>query len=1100
MPAPKLEEILASSSGAPRLDEILAPSGPPAPTGMALVGPGYDTNAAIAAGIQSAKTEAPFHNLASGLLSNMGSMEHTGANLFLVLDHAAKVLSEHTGLSYGGAFQQVESVLRPHSEAMMVAAQQLSRGDSIADRAMRLIGGLPPAVAEAMIAVQMGGPVAGFAALGALQRADQGPVEAAKGALTGGLLGSIFKVTEVATPLTRAAAVASGSAAIDIAERKPTSEVALSSAANAIAAGLGARPPRKLSNLQPEPYPGAETQAIEPTQPKPRLRRTGTLAPVPQRPPLLEITDRTRETATEFLGRDYSDITPPDKVPRLNLRHFTGPDDVKAVMADMAEFYKDRIDQAKRGVITHDQTLRLAQDVGLLRPDYTPAEAEGALAYIQARRKGQAFNAEEVTAARMAVRTAAEDLKLRIQRIRAGNASDVEKAEFLNALAVTEDITAQALGGLSESARATSAARIRVGHSTLQMVELRRLISEFKGPRGMDLEKFADLLDAQDTPAGLVGLASQWRGATTGQKLMTLWINNLFSTLSIARNGLGNSFMAGWAPVHDAGAAAIGDVLAIPKWLLLAEPLPKDRVLFREAFAKLTGLVDGTGDGLRLAAKVWKTQTPQSPSDLFGTPPTTIEGGPARIGTAPDAPALTKAAAAVATVNSRTLLTMDAFAQAMAYRQQIRADAAHMAWAEGKKGAAYTRRVEELGARPTEAMQARALDFAYRQTFTEKLGLLGSRVQALANVPVVKVFVPFTRTPINIAKQSIRFSPVAPFLPEVARELFKQTGAARDRAIAQLALGSAAMGWFAAQAALGNITGSPPADPKLRDQWLLTHKPFSIKAGNDWIYYGGLEPVATLVGLSADYADIAGHVDDMTRQDLATALAWSFRQNLSNKLFLRGFSNLIEAISEPQNKLEKLVRDMGGSIVPGNVAQVARYLDPVVRDTRTAIDKIKSRIPGQSQSIPAKTNAIGEPIQLGGGLGPDLVSPLFTAPQNMDRTLSEVSRVNARIQMPEVGARLRHGIQLSAQEYQDLMMDYGPLAKLAWDRFVSSPTYESTPDHLKRKIFEDLYNDQKHAGLERAYLRVLQVDPVRVQQGMESEIRREQGLPPIPGT
>jgi hypothetical protein len=1025
---------------------------------------------AVSSGIEASRRLGM--NAVSGFVGgSLGTIDHYGANMAQVLDGSAQALSNATGLSYGGAFHTVEQHLRKDEEALMAQAQALSPGDTPLDKAVQMIGGLPGAVASAVAAVGAGGPVLGFAGLGALGAADQGFWESAKAAVAGGLLGSVFKATEVGIGRTaRAVTVGTGSAALDMAQGKKPEEVALSAGANALFAAWGARPPRKYTGVAPQAIP----------EEKPRLSRMGTLsestlptqgnvaetAPA-GKPSALVVTPRIANAAVEFMGRDYSDITPPDRVMNLNLNRIEGPQEFKAATADFVNSFRDQIDQARRGTISHEQTVALARDLGLT------------VEKLMERRKGQALNAEEATAYRTMNRSSLQQWQELATKIKDNKATNEDKAAFLKATAVSEAIIEQTLGATAEAGRALSSFNIRVGPSTVQMKHLRELLTDWKGPKGESLEDFASRVAAVDSPEGLAQMARNWRKVTTGDKLMEVWINGLFSPPGIVANALSNSFMAAWAPLQTTGAALSSKIRGVPS----SSP---ENVSFREAFAQIHGMVEGTGDGLRLAAKVFRTETAASPTDLFG-PATTMERPFGAIGTAPNSTAFARRAGQLIRIPSRTLMSMDAFAQAMAYRQSLRAQSVRMALSEGKRGASLASRVDEILRNPSEEQTGVAYRFARRQTFTEELGATGRAIQQFANSHnLARMILPFTRTPINIFKMSLRSTPMAPMLAEVRSEL-KQSGVARDMVLGQMAMGGMMAAWTAYKAANDEITGSGPSNKVLRDVWLTNHQPFSIKVGSSWVSYARVEPFATVMGLAADYSDISGHLNDPEREDLATALMFSFRRNLASKTFLQGLSSAVEAMMDPVHQGPRFVQGLAGSIVPSPVATYAHMKDPVLRDTRSMIDRIRSRIPGYSADLPPRRNVFGEPILLYGGVGPDMVSPLYRRPLPNDATFDEAVRLEARFIPPAPGEDI-NGIEVSPQEYSDLMADYGPKAKATMDALISSPSWNYLEDGLKRKILEDVYADARTAGRKAAYARILIHDPARIQQTIEKKL------------
>jgi len=142
-------------------------------------------------------------------------------------------------------------------------------------------------------------------------------------------------------------------------------------------------------------------------------------------------------------------------------------------------------------------------------------------------------------------------------------------------------------------------------------------------------------------------------------------------------------------------------------------------------------------------------------------------------------------------------------------------------------------------------------------------------------------------------------------------------------------------------------------------------------------------------------------------------------------------------------------RKLVGTVVPQAVAQVNRTLDPELKDARTMLDEIRSRIPGVSDSIPPRLNIWGDPITLGGGLGPDLISPIYTSRVENDPVAHEVARLKIGMSMPlrKIGDK-----QLTTEEYNRYVVTAGQPAKEVLRRIISQPNWASVRDTEKRQV------------------------------------------------
>jgi hypothetical protein len=131
-------------------------------------------------------------------------------------------------------------------------------------------------------------------------------------------------------------------------------------------------------------------------------------------------------------------------------------------------------------------------------------------------------------------------------------------------------------------------------------------------------------------------------------------------------------------------------------------------------------------------------------------------------------------------------------------------------------------------------------------------------------------------------------------------------------------------------------------------------------------------------------------------------------QNIANKTWLSGLSGMLEAMSDPDRKADALLKRLAGSIaVPAGVAQVARTTDPTLRQAETILDAVRNRVPGLSKKLAPRRDVWGQPITSEGGVGPDIVSPLWQSTRKNDTVNNLLLQAGAHVGRPqrEVGGR-----------------------------------------------------------------------------------------------
>jgi hypothetical protein len=292
-------------------------------------------------------------------------------------------------------------------------------------------------------------------------------------------------------------------------------------------------------------------------------------------------------------------------------------------------------------------------------------------------------------------------------------------------------------------------------------------------------------------------------------------------------------------------------------------------------------------------------------------------------------------------------------------------------------------------------------------------------------------------------------------------------------------------------ASSGYITGAGPRDKNLRremqaDGW----QPYSLKVGNRYYSYNRLDPLGMTFGLAASFAEMSGQLDDAQLDELASVAVLSLADSVTSKNYLLGLSEVLDAFREPTGPGAGYVQKMARSIVPAGIAQIEQVTDPTVRDAWTTFENMQSRLPGFSDKLPPLRNVFGEPIMLGGGLGPDLISPVYSSTRKNDPVATEIIKNKVSLSMPGRvvgGARppqdptmqvaSREGVELTHDEYDryvvlagnELKMDgLGMKDQLA--KLMKSDTYKKAtdgPDGGKAAIIRKVVMSYRGAALEK---------------------------------
>lgn len=719
-----------------------------------------------------------------------------------------------------------------------------------------------------------------------------------------------------------------------------------------------------------------------------------------------------------------------DKAGNIRLDNLSTPEDVSQVIRDAATANNEFID-ARRGVVTDGQVLELADALGM---------DEGTL---NRRKLGEAFNAEQIMAARKLLIQSATGV--RDAMAKAANGAEADILAYAEAKQRHRMIQEQVAGLTAEAGRALRAFRKLEGQQEAKAVDA--FLKDATGKTLFQLQREAQLGMQLDTPAQVSKFVNDTSKPSLKDMVIEAWMSALLSgPKTHLANIMGNTISGLWRPLETAAASVVSSGFrAIGK---------EGGVLPGEAAAELFGMVQGAREGVVAFGKALKsgegqlTATRQAeqynpralPSftvNLFGKE-RQIGGEQARI-------------------PLRLLTAEDELFKSVAFRGDINRQAYAIAAKEGLPSEQMNMRVAELSANPTDEMIANAKKVAEYQTFQTPLGNVGRSVQNFSNSHILaKLVVPFVRTPINLLKYAGERSPLGVFSREVRDNLSGKNGAvARDTQIARITLGTMVGVAAFEMASNGYLTGGGPADPKQRslkqaDGW----QDYSVRIGDMYYRYNRLDPFSVILGVAADAHEImaATGSDHPDKEHLPALVFAAISKNILNRASLSGISDLVQAVNDPERYGKSYIKSLAGTVIPAISAQSAQALDPVVREARTVLDGLKARVPGLSETLHPKRDVWGEPIVRDGGLGPDLVSPIVESRLKNDPVNRALISANY---FPGKLERKIRGVELTDQQYDDFQRIAGRTAKTRLNAMVNVIGNPNVPDSVRRDMIEN---------------------------------------------
>lgn len=1037
-------------------------------------------------------------------------------------------------VSSRSALQQIADPLRSFAsrkrrEARI--ARQADPGQDWAELGGELVGGLLPgaagitAGAAALTGAGVAGPaVAGGAAAAAymgLEGAAEGPVGAAKGLAEGAILGGAFRATQGLSRIPRGAAMGGAALATDVGFRPESTP--LQRAINVGTVAVPSMIPRAVSpRATRSPRGTAEPQGA------PKVEADGAGAPSASRATEVEVANPPRANDGKAPHAQPGELPPiegapldmhalfealrsgqpvPDMAGPLNMRHIHEREGIrKTIAAAAAQLPLDDV----KGFVPRAETEKLGRMLNLSLDDMAAVsrrfEENPALAY----------------GSRLVLNETGADLTMTMAKIAeaqaAGRGISGELTEEFLERSLRIAAVAENLTGIAASAGRT----LNIfGHKATmsdarRAKMIKRLVDDMGGAE--NIENFQKALLEFDSVDQMLRAAMKTPYLKSMlDKGQEFFLNSLLSSLrTIETNVVSNALFAGVVrPIENVLAATAGAVF---------RPGADDRVYFRDVAARLTGMVQGIPDFMHAFKNAHKHEwggglTESALLDqVGGTRGPKIGGLKGKIIRTPQ----------------RILTSTDEAFKAWIRVQARNENAMRQAIIDSKRpsghryalgeGETIATRYDQYRRSPTSAMTQDIERQARQLTFTTKPGDVGRNIQnAINRIPGGRFLVPFINTPVNIAKEGLRRTPLGLLAPSVLKE-FKKGGAARDLALTQIGLGSAAFTTAYMMADQDLITGAAPREPRARAQFFLEgKKPFALRVGSDekgndrWVQYLRIEPIATTLGMAATLAAFKKAVDETDVEGMekfgqyAIAGMLSTTENMLNKTYFQGLSDAFLAVNDPERYGGQLLRSWTSAWIPNIIADVARAQNPELRIKDSMEEAFAARLPKidgldfflSREDAPKRYDLLGNVATIGESEGHP-GSPIFSSKASTDPVVEVMRMVGTEVQGPSrrlnlaVPGRSASGrsfpdekrVTLPKEQWEWYQRESGKQARrvivkeLQRQGILDSDGKIADRDALERELQDEAHRAALKAGIEGVFSRSKQQARNLLKQGI----------------
>jgi hypothetical protein len=736
------------------------------------------------------------------------------------------------------------------------------------------------------------------------------------------------------------------------------------------------------------------------------------------------------------LSRPPIDIPDPDRIGNLNLNRL----DPAERMEDARRLTEAQVggyDEARtRGPRTFDEVDEAADALGMTTRDLLAKEGAFTNVEIEGARRLSAAAAKRTDRLRQQLAETPDDMVVLAQT----KASIAEEAAIAERMTQASADAGRALGAHRKVPKRDAA--------TLDMLN-----AWADGLGDADLRKLVDDLNAATSPAARQAKLKAAYKPTLGDMLVEGWRALLVSgPKTILLNMLSSgATVALREPQVFAVASIIG---GIRKAIGLGPQ--NDRVLGTEVGARVAGMLAGAVTIAKGADGKFQVSSPAG-GNFLNTLKTgkTTDGRtqfevnarqkaiPGRLGSVIRAPMTLQSAS-------------DEFVKATARAADLAGMATRIAHQEGLRGGAAQKRVAELLANPTEDMLKGAQSYARYNTFQNDLGGGGRGFNQLAAAwKAVTVVVPFVRTIINLTKQSVEHSLLAPVLKSWRQDLMAG-GARSDLALAKVVTGTAWAAGFGALAQSGVVTGAPPTDPAERETLMATGwQPYSIRTPDGgYVSYRNAAPFSMFIGMAATLGQPIGQPKtDDEREALAQEMFVSFLSQMYDQAFMRGGTDAVSTLDDPSgNRLMTWAkRTVATMVVPPIVSQTAKMFNPETQAPETLGEHIAGRM-GMGGGRPAR-NILGETTSPTGGIA--ALSPFTINSARTDPVANMILESGHKVRKPN---RSIDGVRMPADVYDRYQAEAGAQIRnnMAWytenPQVWNSMSQEERADETKRQV------------------------------------------------
>lgn len=423
------------------------------------------------------------------------------------------------------------------------------------------------------------------------------------------------------------------------------------------------------------------------------------------------------------------------------------------------------------------------------------------------------------------------------------------------------------------------------------------------------------------------------------------------------------------------------------------------------------------------------------------------------------------------------------------------------------KARGYDPSTQDIPENVLEEGRGQAIEDALESTFQNYSSLASKLAELESSSRAAKLVIgglmPFKKTPINITKRSIEFSPIGLFrgmhqwLSKVPKGEATAAEALDNIAAGITGSGIVAIGAFLASQGL--INAGDDEDDRLRDFGVAQgSQEYSLNVG-DYSYtidWAAPSVIPLFLGVEG-YNAFKRLLDEQENEDspgffteTVNAISRMF-EPMMNMTMLSGLSGAIQSAAYNQaNPIigigSNVAQNFLGQVFPTLSGQIARTIDDTRRTTfydkttdvpkglQTFLQTQMNKIPGLSQRNPAWLDSWGRADVTENPLVrflENFLSPGYIAERNTDDVDTELQRLydlgeeGVLPKNPEKSAEV-DGKRLTAEQWQTYAQTKGSESRDMLEGIISSPQYQELSDQDKAKVVRKVFEYGTYSGKE----------------------------------